>query len=130
MANRTKRLMGRKMKSNGGKARTKVLRKPKRAAPMKAGKTAKKTAKRAITKARRSKRTPAPQQKQAPELAAAVQTTIVDVIEEPLPGVVTVTEVAAESVALPDSAAYNGEDHVPAASAERSPENHPTAPAA
>jgi hypothetical protein len=107
MANRTKRPKGRKMKSNGGKARTKVLRKPKRAAPMKARKTAKKTAKKAVTKARRSKRTPAPQRKQAPELTAAVETTLVDVIEKPVPGVVTVTEFGAESVALPDSAAQH-----------------------
>jgi hypothetical protein len=105
MANRTKRPTGRKMKSKGGKARTRMLRKPKRAAPMKARKTAKKTAGRVVTKARRSKRTPARQRIQVPELTAAVETTIVDVIEEPLPGVVTVTEFGAESVVLPDSAA-------------------------
>lgn len=76
-----------------------MLRKPKRAALKKAGKTTKKVA-------RIGKRTPARQPKQAPELTAAVvETTIVHVIEEPLPGVVTVTELAAESVAVPNSAA-------------------------
>jgi len=36
-------------------------------------------------------------------VAAAVETTTIDVIEEPLPGVLTVTEVEAQTVALRDS---------------------------
>jgi hypothetical protein len=104
MAKRTKRPAGRKMKPKGGKARTRILRKPKRAVPRKARKTAKKTGKRVVTKARGSKRTTARQRKQAPKLTAgAVETTIVDMIEEPLPGIVTVTEFEAERVALPDA---------------------------
>jgi hypothetical protein len=104
MAKRTKRPSRPKQKSTVGKARTRVLRKPKRASSGKAKKPAKRTTRRVITKARRSKRTPTRQRKQAPELvAAAVETTIVDVIEEPLPGVVAVTEVEAQRVALADS---------------------------
>ncbi len=108
MANRTKRVATRKMKSRGSKARTKVLRKKaaKRAAPKKAKKAAKKTAERPATKARRGgvTRTRARKQKQSLRPAAGtVETAIIDVIEEPVPGVVTVTEFEATSLAVPNS---------------------------
>jgi len=104
VAKRTKRSTKHKKKSRSTKAGTKILRKPKRAPSGKAKKTAKRTARRVVTKARRSKRTPRHQRTQGPELvAAAVETTTIDVIEEPLPGVLTVTEVEAQTVALRDS---------------------------
>lgn len=104
MAKRTMRSARHKKKSTGGKARTRMVRKPKRASSSKTKKTAKRTTRRAVTKARRSKRVPTRQRKQDPELvAAAVETTIVDLIEEPLPGVVAVTEIEAQRAALADS---------------------------
>lgn len=108
MAKRTKRGTARKMKAKGGKARSKVRRKkaPKRAAPRKVKTVAKKTAKKMAVKARRrgvSTRTPASRRKQSQGPAeGAVETAIIDVIEEPVPGVMTVTEFEAVSVAVPD----------------------------
>ncbi len=114
MANRTKRVATRKVKSRGGKARTKVLRKKavNRAAPKKAKKAAGKTTKRPATKARRGgvTQTRARKRKQSLRPAAGVvETAIIDVIEEPVPGVVTVTEFEATSVAVPDSDDENGD---------------------
>ena len=104
MANRTKRMATRKIKSKGGKARNKSLRKnaPKRAAPKKAKKVA---TKRLATKARRggvTTRTRARKQKQNLK-PAAVETTVIDVIEEPVPGVVTITEFEDVRIRVPDS---------------------------
>ena len=101
MAKRT-----RKIKSKGGKARKKSLRKnaPKHAAPKKAKKVA---TKRLTTKARRggvSKRTRARKQKQNLRPAVGtVETAIIDVIEEPVPGVVTITEFEDVRIPVPDS---------------------------
>ena len=99
MAKRT-----RKIKSKGGKARKKSLRKnaPKHAAPKKAKKVA---TKRLTTKAHRggvSKRTRARKQKQRPAVGT-VETAVIDVIEEPVPGVVTVTEFEDVRIPVPDS---------------------------
>lgn len=97
MAKRTKRPARHKRKSTAGKARAR------KTPPKKARKSAKRTARRLVTKAPR-RRTPPRQPRRTPELvAAAVETTIVDVIENPLPGVVTVTEVEAQRVLPPVS---------------------------
>ena len=107
MAKRTKRVAARKMKSRGGKARGKALRKKatKRAAPKKR-QTVTKKARKVTAKARRRRvasRTRARPKKQILKPAAgAVETTIVDVIEEPVPGIVTVTEFQAERIVLPN----------------------------
>ena len=106
MANRTKRATTRKTKSKGGKARSKSLHKNarKRAAPKKAKKVA---TKRLATKARRggvTTRTRARKQKQSLGPAAGtVETTVIDVIEEPVPGVVTITEFEDVRIRVPDS---------------------------
>ena len=116
MAKRTKRVAARKMKSRGGKARTKVLRKKavKRAAPKKAKKAAKKTAKRPAPKARRGSVTmrqegARKQKKSLQPAAGVVEGAIIDVIEERVPGVVSVTEFEAVSVAVPDSDDEDGD---------------------
>ncbi len=109
MAKRKKRVAARKIKSKGGKTRSKALRKKatERAAPRRARKPVKKTAKKVATKARRvgaiGKKRVYEQKQILKPAAGTVETTIVDVIEEPFPGIVTVTEFEAESIVLPDS---------------------------
>jgi hypothetical protein len=94
MAKRTKRTATRKIKSKRGKARKKVLHKnaPKRAAPKKARRGGATTR----TRARKQKQSLGP-------TAGTVETAIIDVIEEPVPGVVTITEFTQVSIAEPDS---------------------------
>jgi len=105
MAKRTKRATARKTKSKGGKARSRALdkRATKRAAPKRARKTIKKTPRKAGSSGVISQTRVRPQKQILEPAARAIETTIVDVIEEPVPGVVTVTEFEAERIVLPDS---------------------------
>jgi hypothetical protein len=100
MATRSKRTE-RKTKSTRAKTRTKPRKKAlTRAASGKKKKTAKKLA------PGRSRRTPplARRQAQRPRRPAkpVIEDTIVDVIDEPLPGVTRITEIEEVSVAMPD----------------------------
>src|SRR5260370_32639240 len=109
MASRTKRIATRKIKSKGRKSRNKSLRKGavKRTAPKKAKKVAKKTTKKLARKARRggvTRQTRARKPKQSLRPAAGpVETAVIEVIEKPVPGVATVTEFEAVSIAERDS---------------------------
>jgi hypothetical protein len=102
MAKRKKRVAARKTSPKRGNARRKNLSKKatKRAA--------KKTGRQLATKVRRggvAAKAPARKKKQgrAPVPEMPIETTIIDVIEEPAPGVLVITEFEAVSVALPDS---------------------------
>ena len=76
----------------------------KRAAAKKTNKLAKKTGKKLstkarpiVTKARKKRRSP------TPTLVTPVETTIIDVAQEPTPGVLVVSEIEASRIPLPDS---------------------------
>jgi len=98
MAKRKKRIAARKAKLKLGSARSKLHKKvAKRVAP----KRAKKTSRPSQPKSGITKRVQAHQQKQPPK--PAVKDTIIDVIDEPVPGVLRVTEIEEVSVALPDA---------------------------
>jgi hypothetical protein len=105
MAKRTKRKATVKAKSKSGKTRKKVGRKNvarRRAAPKKTRKTLKKTLPRA--KKKRGGVARGRMRKQKPgRTVGTVDTAIIDVIAEPVPGVVTITEYEASSIAVPDS---------------------------
>jgi hypothetical protein len=103
MAGRKKRV-ARTAKAPGGKARVRKRKLvAKRAAPKKAKKTAKKLATKSRPRAK--KRIKARQAKQF--RPPVIEDTIVDVIDEPVPGVVRVTEIEEVSAALPDSQEEN-----------------------
>jgi hypothetical protein len=98
MAKPKKRLSARKAKLKRGKVRSKLRKKTvKRAAPKKAKK------KRGLSKrnASTAKRARERRQRQLP--GPTVEDTIVDVIDEPVPGVLRVTEIEEVSVTTPDS---------------------------
>jgi hypothetical protein len=112
MAKRKKPVAARKPSLKRGNARRKNLRNKaaKRPAPKKAKKSAKKTARQVATKVRRggiTAKAPARKKKQslapAPEMEIPIETTIIDVIEEPVPGVMVITEFESVRVGLPDS---------------------------
>jgi hypothetical protein len=110
MAKRKKPVAARKPSLKRGNARRKNLRNAKRPAPKKAKKSAKKTARQVATKVRRggiTAKAPARKKKQslapAPEMEMPIETTIIDVIEEPAPGVMVITEFESIRVGLPDS---------------------------
>ena len=101
MAKRAMRKSTGKAKSKGTSTRKKAGRKraAKKVARKKARKAATKTAKKA-TKPRRQATTP--RRKQRPQQApGAIETTVVDLVEERLPGVVTITEFEETSIAVP-----------------------------
>jgi hypothetical protein len=102
MARRSKSV-AKKSRSKRGKA---VRRKAtKRAAAKKTNKLAKKMGKKLskkvrhspIAKARKKKRSP------TPTLETPIETSVIDVIQEPTPGVLVVSEIEATRIALPDS---------------------------
>ena len=104
MAKRSKRVAVRKSTAKRGKAVRKKA--AKRAAAKKTNKLAKKTGKKLstkarhspiVTKARKKKRNP------TPTLVTPVETTIIDSIPEPTPGVLVVSEIEATHITLPDS---------------------------
>ena len=102
MAKRTKRAGTSTAKR--GKTRKAVVKKAaKRAVSKKAKKPAKRTAtglmkkpRPGITKARRKK-------KQVPAPVPQIETEIIDVVEEPFPSVLTITEFESERLVVPDS---------------------------
>jgi hypothetical protein len=104
MAKRRKRATARKTKSRIAKKRAKPVKKPVR-------RTAAKKAKKAAAKTRRKRTTPRAQIKQRKRTPTpVVEDTVVDIIDEPIPGVVRVTEVEEVSVAVPDSEQDEEED--------------------
>ena len=108
MAKRTKRTV----RSKGVRARKKATRKTaaKRTTPKR--KVAKKIAKKVSKKRGGAKttRTRARKEKQflRPE-AATAETTIVDIVEEPVPGVITVTEFESTRIDVPESDEEDGD---------------------
>ena len=105
MAKRKKRAAARKTASKRGKALHNSA--PKRVAPKKAKKSVKKAAKKRKSEARGGVTVKAParkrKQRPAPALEMPIETAIIDVIEEPAPGVMVISEFEAVRVALPDS---------------------------
>ena len=97
MAKRKKSKAARKAKAKLGKARSKPHKK---VAKRVALKRAKKTSEPSLPGVGKAKRVRARQQKQPPQ--PAVVDTIIDVIDEPAPGVLRVTEIEEVSVAVPD----------------------------
>ena len=98
MAKRKKRVAARKAKLKRGSARTKMRKKvTKRAAP----KRAKRASKPSKPSARVAKRVKARQQQRPPK--PMVEDTIIDVIDEPVPGVLRITEIEEVSVTVPDA---------------------------
>ena len=98
MAGRRKRAT---TKSKVGKRRATIRKKTVKRA---VAKPTKKSAKKSTRRARRtgvSKRIQAPRQTRG--ATPVVETTIIDVVDEPLPGVVRVTEIEETEVAVPDS---------------------------
>ena len=107
MAKAKKRAAGRKKSSRRGKASAKPARKKaaKRATPKRA-KSKVRRASASVTKpSAKKKRPPKTAARKAPRQVAEVpvETTIVDVIEEPVPGVVVVTEYESVRTARPIS---------------------------
>ena len=101
MAKRKKRTVTRKAKVKRGKPHKKVA---KRVAP----KRARKTSRPSLPGSGKAKRVRARQQKQPSK--PAVEDTIIDVIDEPVPGVLRVTEIEEVSVAVPDTEEDDEED--------------------
>ena len=103
MAKRAMRESTGKAKSKGTSTRKKAGRKTaaKKVARKKTRKAATKTAKKA-TKPRRRATTPRRKQR-SQQATGAIETTVVDVVEERSPGVVTITEFEETSIAVPDS---------------------------
>jgi hypothetical protein len=119
MAKQKRRAATRKAKRRKSKALHKKA--ATRAAPKKQKKSGRKIGKKRTPSARRrgapvsgparkKKRSP------APSLQIPIETTIVDVIEEPAPGVMVITEFEATRVAIPDSEA---EDEDPDSAPEK-----------
>jgi hypothetical protein len=94
MAKRKQRILARKkMASKSGKARTKAKSAPKKAAKRIAAKTKAKKRPKAHVKPAARKRAPTPAVEPPRQLALAPDETVIfDIIEEPAPGVVVVTE--------------------------------------
>ena len=104
MAKRKKRVAARKATSKRGKTPRK--REARRAAPKKAKRSVKTTSKKLTTKGRRGRvnaKMASRKGKRRPAPAMPVEATIVGVVEEPLSGVVVVSEFEAVRVAVPDS---------------------------
>jgi hypothetical protein len=103
MAKRTKRA-GTSTAKRGKKQKAAAKRATKRAVSKKAKKSAKKAGARRVTKARRAP-SKAPSRKRKPIGATApmIETEIIEVVEEPFPGVVTITEFETERLIVPDS---------------------------
>jgi hypothetical protein len=118
MAKAKKRVAARKKSSKRGKANAKPARK------MAAKHATPKKAKSKVQRAGMSAKKPAAKKKRPPEIAERkqvaempVETTIIDVIEEPAPGVVAVTEyesVRTATSALPGGKPERGEGIGPA----------------
>jgi len=98
MAKRKKRVPSRKAKLKRGKVGRKLRKKAvKRAAPKKAQKK-RGSSKRNASAAKRMR-----ERQQARLPGPALEDTVIDVIDEPVPGVLRVTEIEEVTVAVPDS---------------------------
>jgi hypothetical protein len=107
MAKAKKQVAARQKSSKRGKASAKPARKKaaKRAMPKKAKSKVRRAGMSAPTSSTKKKRPPKIAARKAPRQVAeaAVETTIVDVIQEPIPGVVVVTEYESVRTATPIS---------------------------
>jgi hypothetical protein len=107
MAKAKKRVAAHKKSSKRGKASAKPARKKpaKRAAPKKAKSKVRRAGMSATKPAAKKKRPPRTAARKAPTQVSEVpvETTIIDVIEEPVPGVVVVTEYESVRTATPIS---------------------------
>ena len=107
MAKAKKRVAARKKSSKRGKASAKPARKKaaKRAMPKKAKSKVRRAGMSTTKPAAKKKRPPKTAARNAPRQVAEVpvETIIIDVIEEPVPGVVVVTEFESVSTAVPIS---------------------------
>ena len=90
MAKAKKRLATRKKSSKRGKVSSKKAARPMR--PRKAKSKARQTGTRTLKSIAKKKRPPKLAAKMAPRKAPIVEDTIIDVIDQPVPGVVRVTE--------------------------------------
>lgn len=98
MAKRKKRATARRTKLKAAKRRRKA--KPMNRAT---GKKSRKTAKKVVAKTSRSRLSQSKREKpQRQQLRTAVETTVIDVVDEPIPGVVRVTEIEETRVTSPD----------------------------
>ena len=107
-----KRRMGQSASRRGKARKTSSKRPAKRPVSKKAKRSAKKAGTRLVRKARTASAKARPRKRKrvpSPAPAPQVETEIVDLIEEPLPGVVTVTEIQSTRVILPDSDEEKGE---------------------
>jgi len=96
MAKRKKRVAARKAKLKRGSAHSKTRKKvAKRPAPKKAKKTARPSKPGLAKRAR--------ERQQGQPATPTVEDTIIDVVDEPVPGVLRVTEIEEVSVAVPDA---------------------------
>jgi hypothetical protein len=100
MAKRRKRAMVRKTKAKVARKRTRASKKSvRRAVGKKSGKTAKTLAVKKLRKRVTGRKGASPHTQAA---SSAVETTVIDVVDEPIPGVMRVTEIAETRVTLPD----------------------------
>jgi hypothetical protein len=103
MAKRTKRA-GTSTAKRGKKQKAVVKKTTKRAVSKKAKKSAKKAGASRMTKARRApSKVPSRKRKPIGATAPMIETEIIDVVEEPFPGAVTITEFETERLIVPDS---------------------------
>jgi hypothetical protein len=108
MAKAKKRLATRKKSSKRGKVSAKKVAKPMR--PKKAKSKVRKTNTHALKSIAKKKKPPKPAAKTAPRKAPIVEDTIIDVIDEPVPGVVRVTEYESVRIATPKQDADSNAD--------------------
>ena len=101
MAKRNKRAASRKTKSKAFKRKTTATKKSvKRATGGKSRRTSKKVAPKKLRKQPSARKRPSPPRKQ---VVPVVEGEIIDVVDEPVPGIIRVTEVEATRVTVPDS---------------------------
>jgi hypothetical protein len=118
MAKAKKRVAARKKSSKRGKASAKPARKKtaKRATPKRAKSKVRRAGMSATKRAAKKKRPPKTVAKKSPRKAprqvaeVPIETTIIDVIEEPVPGVVVVTEYESVRTGTPVSPGGEPED--------------------
>lgn len=115
MTRRSKSVAKKSRLKRGKAVRGKAVRRKavKRAAAKKSNKLAKKMGKklskkvRPITKVRKKKPSP------TPTLETPIETSVIDVIQEPTPGVLVGSEIEATRIALPDSDEKSDEQSLP-----------------
>ena len=108
MAKAKKRLAKRKKSSKRGKTSVKKAARPMR--PKKAKSKVRQKGKRGLKPIAKKKRPPKLATKIAPRKARVVEDTIIDVIDEPLPGMVRVTEYESARIITPEQDADSDAD--------------------